>query len=142
MSEDQKEQMQRGYTNYTCTEVKLTEVLHLKTGVNYLENNNLLVSGEFIGKAEFDQYNRYEVPEKEAYAANCIWVNGTVIVPDGYSAVLDAVKSMGYETITVDTSEFRKLDGGPESGLAGRCRILPKCLKQPCFPYFAIQPDT
>ena len=97
---------------YTCTEVKLTEVLHLKTGVNYLENNNLLVSGEFIGKAEFDQYNRYEVPEKEAYAANCIWVNGTVIVPDGYSAVLDAVKSMGYETITVDTSEFRKLDGG------------------------------
>ncbi len=97
---------------YTCSEVELQEVLHLKTGVNYLENNNLLVSGEFIGKAEFDQYNRYEIPEKEAYAANCIWVNGTVIVPDGYSAVLDAVKSMGYETITVDTSEFRKLDGG------------------------------
>ena len=97
---------------YTCSEVKLEEVLHLKTGVNYLENENLLVSGEFIEKEDFRQYHRYAIPEEEAYAANCIWVNGRVIVPEGYPAVLAAVQSMGYETITVDTSEFRKLDGG------------------------------
>ena len=97
---------------YTCTEVELAEVLHLKTGVNYLENNNLLVSGEFIDKAEFDQYNKFVIPEEEVYAANCIWMNDTVIVPDGYPTVLRAVQSMGYGTITVDTSEFRKLDGG------------------------------
>lgn len=71
-----------------------------------------MVSGEFIDKAEFAQYNRYVVPEEEAYAANCIWVNGTVIVPAGYPTVLAVVKSMGYDVITVDTSEFRKLDGG------------------------------
>lgn len=97
---------------YTCSEVKLEEVLHLKTGVNYLENNNLLVSGEFTDKADFINYNKYVIPEEEAYAANCIWVNDTVIVPEGYPAVLSAVQSMGYKTITVDTSEFRKLDGG------------------------------
>lgn len=98
--------------SYTCSEVKLSEVLHLKTGVNYLENNNMLVSGEFIDKAEFAQYNKFIVPEEEAYAANCIWVNGTVIVPAGYPTVLAVVKSMGYDVITVDTSEYRKLDGG------------------------------
>jgi len=97
---------------YTCSEVTLEEVLHLKTGVNYLENNNLLVSGEFINKPEFESYNKYIIPEEEAYAANCIWVNDTVIVPEGYPAVLEAVQAMGYKTITVDTSEFRKLDGG------------------------------
>jgi len=97
---------------YTCSEVKLEKVLHLKTGVNYLENNNLLVSGEFTNKVEFTGYNKVVIPEEEAYAANCIWVNDTVIVPEGYPAVLSAVKTMGYETITVDTSEFRKLDGG------------------------------
>ena len=97
---------------YTCSEVKLEEVLHLKTGVNYLENNNLLVSGEFIDKPDFKDFNKYIIPEEEAYAANCIWVNDTVIVPEGYPAVLDAVRAMGYKTITVDTSEFRKLDGG------------------------------
>ena len=101
-----------GRYGYTCSEVKLEEVLHLKTGVNYLENNNLLVSGEFIHKPEFQDYHKYIIPEEEAYAANCIWVNGRVIVPQGYPAVLKAVKEMGYETIIVDTSEFRKLDGG------------------------------
>lgn len=97
---------------YTCSEVKLEKVLHLKTGVNYLENNNLLVSGEFTDKAEFASYHKYVIPEDEAYTANCIWVNGTVIVPEGYPAVLETVRSMGYDTITVDTSEYRKLDGG------------------------------
>ena len=96
----------------TCSEVKLEKVLHLKTGVNYLENNNMLVSGEFVTKPEFEKYNRVEIPEEEAYAANCIWVNDTVIVPAGYPAVLKAVQGMGYKTLTVDTSEYRKLDGG------------------------------
>ncbi|MCR5300012.1 MAG: N(G),N(G)-dimethylarginine dimethylaminohydrolase [Erysipelotrichaceae bacterium] len=97
---------------YTCSEVPLKEVLHLKTGVNYLENNNMLVSGEFTDKPEFASYQKYVIPEEEAYAANCIWVNDTVIVPEGYPEVLKAVKSMGYRTLTVDTSEYRKLDGG------------------------------
>ncbi len=96
----------------TCSEVKLEEVLHLKTGVNYLENNNMLVSGEFVTKPDFEKYNKVEIPEDEAYAANCIWVNDTVIVPEGYPAVLAAVQSLGYKTLLVDTSEYRKLDGG------------------------------
>jgi len=92
--------------------VALEHVLHLKTGVNYLENNNLLVSGEFVEKADFRDYRKIVIPEEEAYAANCIWINDTVIVPEGYPAVLEAVTSLGYDVITVDTSEYRKLDGG------------------------------
>lgn len=94
------------------SEVTLEKVLHLKTGVNYLENGNMLVSGEFVEKPEFAQYNRIEIPEEEAYAANCIWVNGTVIVPEGYPAVEKAVRDAGYAVLLVDTSEYRKLDGG------------------------------
>ncbi len=96
----------------TCSEVPLTEVLHLKTGVNYLENGNMLVSGEFVDKPDFAAYHRVQIPEEEAYAANCIWVNDTVIVPEGYPAVLAAVQGLGYKTLTVDTSEYRKIDGG------------------------------
>ena len=96
----------------TGSEVELTEVLHLKTGVNYIENNNMLVSGEFITKPEFEQYNRYEIPAEEAYAANCSWVNDKVIVPANFPAVKKIVEDLGYEVLTVDTSEFRKIDGG------------------------------
>lgn len=94
------------------SEVPLEKVLHLKTGVNYLENGNLLVSGEFVDKPDFAAYNRIEIPEAEAYAANCIWVNGTVIVPEGFPAVEAAVRNAGYPVLLVDTSEYRKLDGG------------------------------
>ena len=45
------------------SEVKLEKVLHLKTGVNYLEDGNMLVSGEFVTKPDFEQYNRIEIPE-------------------------------------------------------------------------------
>lgn len=101
-----------GSYGYEVIAVPLTEVLHLKTGVNYLENNKMLVSGEFIDKAEFAGYDRITVPEEEAYGANCIWMNGTVIVPEGYPSVQKAVEEAGYPVITVDTSEFRKIDGG------------------------------
>ena len=94
------------------SEVTLDHTLHLKTGVNYLENNNLLVAGEFIDKCEFGSFNKFIVPEEEAYGANCIWVNDTVIVPKGYPTVLQAVKDFGYKTIVCDTSEYRKLGGG------------------------------
>jgi dimethylargininase len=96
----------------TGTIVPLEKVLHLKTGVNYIENNNMLVSGEFIDKEEFNSFNKIVIPEEEAYAANCIWVNDTVIVPEGYPAVKKAVETAGYKIILVDTSEYRKLDGG------------------------------
>ncbi len=94
------------------SEVPLEYVLHLKTGVNYIENNNMLVSGEFVDKPDFAEFNKIVIPEDEAYAANCIWMNGTVIVPAGYPTVLAAIQYAGYDTLVVDTSEYRKIDGG------------------------------
>ena len=101
-----------GSFGYEVIAVPLTEVLHLKTGVNYIENNKMLVSGEFIDKPDFADYEKIIVPEEEAYGANCIWMNDTVIVPLGYDTVKAAVEEAGYKVITVDTSEFRKIDGG------------------------------
>lgn len=96
----------------TGSEVSLEKVLHLKTGVNYIENNNMLVSGEFIDKKDFENYNKIIVPEDESYGANCIWVNETVIVPKGYPKIEKAIKDMGYKVLVTDTSEFKKIDGG------------------------------
>jgi dimethylargininase len=96
----------------TGSVVALEKVLHLKTGLAYLENNNLLVAGEFLTKPEFQSFNLIEVPEGETYAANCIWVNGKVIMPAGYPKTHARITALGYEVIEVDTSEYRKVDGG------------------------------
>jgi len=92
--------------------VELTEVLHLKTGLGYLENNNLLACGEFLGKPEFQQYNLLQVEPEEAYAANSVWVNETVLVPKGFPKTSALIASAGYKVREVDVSEFQKLDGG------------------------------
>lgn len=92
--------------------IPVKNVVHLKAGVAYLENNNMLVSGEFNRKRAFRKYNLLRVPEKEAYAANCVWINDHVLMPAGYPQVKRIIEEAGYATIEVDISEFRKLDGG------------------------------
>ena len=92
--------------------VTLEKVLHLKTGLAYLENNNLLVAGEFVHSPIFSSFNKIVIDERESYSANCIWLNGHVIVPLGYENTKKAIEDLGYIVHEVDTSEFRKLDGG------------------------------
>lgn len=98
--------------NLSGSMVPLEKVLHLKTGLAYLENNNLLVAGEFVLSPTFSSFNKIIIDEKESYSANCIWVNGHVIVPAGYESTRKAIEDLGYIVHVVDTSEFRKLDGG------------------------------
>lgn len=97
---------------YSASNVNMEEFLHLKTGLAYLEDNNLLVAGEFIGHPEFERFNRIIIDEAESYAANCIRVNDRVLIPSGYPGTKAAVEAAGYNVVEVDVSEFRKLDGG------------------------------
>jgi len=92
--------------------VPLQEVLHLKTGVNYLNRDYMLVSGEFIGQPVFQKFKRIGVPDHEAYAANSLWINGTVLVPAGFPETSRNISEAGFQVIEIDVSEFQKLDGG------------------------------
>ena len=92
--------------------VKLEKVLHLKTGLSYLENNNLMACGEFLANPEFQRFNLMEIPASESYASNSLWINDTVLVPLGYPETKQKIVDAGYPVIEVDVSEFRKLDGG------------------------------
>lgn len=100
-----------GY-NRTASVLPLKEMLHLKTGLAYLENNTMLVAGEFQGHPEMNQYRTVNVLAEEAYAANSIRINDWVLMPAGYPGVSGAVRSLGFKIIELEMSEFRKLDGG------------------------------
>ena len=92
--------------------IEVGEILHLKTGISYLENDNIVACKEFSSHPELEKFTVIEVPEEESYAANCIWVNGTVIIPEGFPVTKQNIEKAGYSTIAVDVSEFQKLDGG------------------------------
>lgn len=92
--------------------IQVGEMLHLKTGVVYLENNTIAATGEFLQVPEFQKFNILEIDEDESYAANCVWVNGKVLVAAGFPRALRTIRTAGYQTIELEMSEFQKLDGG------------------------------
>ena len=96
----------------TASTIALSEMLHLKSGVSYLEKNNLLATGEFVDHPAFHKFNRIVVESDEQYAANSLWINGTVLVPAGHPATHSKIRALGFPTIELEMSEFQKVDGG------------------------------
>ena len=75
--------------------VDMSEMLHLKTGLSYLENNHLVACGEFVDKSQFSQFEILEIPMSDSYSANSVWINDTVLVPAGFPATSAAVAALG-----------------------------------------------
>ncbi len=92
--------------------VRFDEMLHLKTGVSYLEDDTMLVIDELSAHPAFERFKKIIVPPEEAYAANAVWVNNTVLLAKGYPKTLRNLECNGYRVLLLDVSEFRKLDGG------------------------------
>lgn len=92
--------------------IMMGNMLHLKSGIVYLEENTVAATGDFLKMEEFLKFNILKIDEGEAYAANCIWVNGNVLVAMGYPKTAKTIADAGYPIIELDVSEFRKLEGG------------------------------
>lgn len=87
-------------------------VLHLKSAVNYLGDNTLLLDPRLANHPDFEGYRKLVVPLEEAYAANCLRVNAVVLVPAGFPHTLELITLAGFKPHVLDTSEYRKMDGG------------------------------
>jgi dimethylargininase len=97
---------------YSGSTLSISEALHLKSSVAYLENNNLVVTGELVDRPEFGDFNRVEIEQSERRAANCVWINSSVLIAAGHPHASEKIDSLGYSVIELDVSEFEKLDGG------------------------------
>ena len=101
-----------GYTSSLVDIRNMTSILHLKSGIAYLGNNNLVVMEELADRKEFAGYNLLRVPTEESYACNCVLVNDRVLLPAGFPWIDAALTGFGYRPLRLDMSEFRKMDGG------------------------------
>lgn len=94
------------------SKVVLEDMLHLKTGISFIENNTVVVAGLMKTNKVFSSYKKLFVGDDEGYAANCLWVNGRVLVAAGFPKTVRIIKQAGYPVIELEMSEFQKLDGG------------------------------
>jgi len=61
---------------------------------------------------ELHGYPLVRVTRRESYAANCVCINGRVLIARGYPVLEDALVKLRYDVVTLEMSEFRKMDGG------------------------------
>ena len=97
---------------HSWTAVPVESGLHLKSSVNALGDRTVVLASGFPTKELFRGYDRIVLDPGDDYAANTLWINGTLLVPKGFPRALEKLSGRGLPVIEVDTSEMRKMDGG------------------------------
>jgi dimethylargininase len=88
-------------------------LLHLKSGLAYLGDQTLVITEALANREELRGYDLIRVEPGEEYAANCIEVNGLVLMAAGYPNLQTKLRDeLDYATASLDMSEFQKMDGG------------------------------
>ncbi len=100
---------------FSATVVDIRDIrglLHLKTGISWLGGRRLLVSDDIADNEALEGWDLVRVPAGEDYAANCVAVNGAVLVPEGFPKTAAMLSELGIDVVPLEMSEFRKMDGG------------------------------
>lgn len=97
---------------YTWTTVPVDAGLHFKSSVNAVDANTLLTTKSFADHPALSDFQRIVVSRKEQYAGNTLLINDRLIMPAGFPDTRRQLSALGKRIIELDTSEFRKMDGG------------------------------
>ena len=97
---------------YSSSMVQIDNMLHLKSGVNFLDQNNLVIWEELKHLPEFKGFDIISVISGEKYAANCMLINNRVLIPSGFPDIKEKLEARKYQVLEQDVSEFEKMDGG------------------------------
>ena len=101
-----------GYTSSLIDIRGISNILHLKSGLAYIGGDRLLLVETFPQHEEFRRYELTYLNSVEMYAANCLALNGKVLVAAGFDTTKKHLEHLGYQTIALEMSEFQKMDGG------------------------------
>lgn len=97
---------------YESSVIEVAAGLHLKSSLNFVGNNTMLVTADFAGHPAIAGFDQIVCPAGEEYAANTLLMNGTLIMPTGYARTRTLLEPLGLPIVELDTSEYRKMDGG------------------------------
>ena len=101
-----------GYTTSVVDIRHESTLLHLKSGIAYLNENRLVLTEALACRDEFAGYEQFRVSADEEYGANCVKINDYVLIPAGCVKLDQELQGLGYRTIVLEMSEFQKMDGG------------------------------
>lgn len=96
----------------TASTVPVENYIHLKTFMTAVDQNTIIGLIEQIPKTLIESTTQQlAVPAEEHFAANCLSANDFVVIPAGCPETEKALRQFGKKVISVDVSEFQKMDG-------------------------------
>ncbi len=101
-----------GYASSLIDIRGLSNILHLKSGLAYLGGKHLVMIEALQSHQGFSDYELIRLNSSEEYAANCLSLNGRVLIAAGFPAMKQELDHLGYQTMALEMSEFQKMDGG------------------------------
>jgi len=96
---------------YDSTYISVNKGLHLKSDINYIGKNTVLMK-DIFNTQDFKSYNKIIVKPEESYAANSLLVNDKLIIPKGFADTKFKLLQAEFDVIELDMSESQKMDGG------------------------------
>jgi len=91
--------------------VRVRYVLHLKSACTYLGKDYVILSKRNFDTGILSGLRKIVVLKGEEYAADCLAVNGTVLVAKGYPRTKRLIEKEGFPVEELEMSEFRKGEG-------------------------------
>jgi dimethylargininase len=101
-----------GKYGYKTQGVELRDCLHLKSAVTRLDDaNTLLVNRNWVDVETFDGYELVDIDPSEAFAANCLPINSSIIYPTTFPKTATKLEARGYRVKPVVLDELAKAEG-------------------------------
>jgi len=98
-------------SDFEVVPVKVHDVLHLKSACTCLGKNYVIFSKGHFDMENLRDYNKIIVPRREEYAADCLAVNGTILMAMGHPKTKKLIEKEGFSVKELNVSEFRKGEG-------------------------------
>jgi dimethylargininase len=96
---------------YQVIPVNIKHILHLKSACTYIGNTVVVMFPGHFDDRIFSDFHKIIIDKREARSANCLSVNGKVLVQKGYPNTKKLIEDEGFETVEIEMSEFRKGGG-------------------------------
>jgi len=100
-----------GKYGYEAVVVELRDVLHLKSAVTRVDDESLLINRNWVDVENFEGFELIEIDPSEPHAANCLPLNGSIIIPTAFPKTMSRLETHGFKIKPVVLDELAKAEG-------------------------------
>ncbi len=96
---------------YCARGVQMHDCLHLKSAVTRADGRTLLINTNWVDTHHFKSFRWIEVDPSEPFAANCLPVGDSLIIPTAFPRTQAKLEEAGFKVAAIDVSELAKAEG-------------------------------